>query len=98
MGPLDFLSSVSPLSVSFLCSVMEAVLLTAPISYLNMKENQGVKAASILRNQKQNIDKPIAAILSLNTIAHTKPRSIRCGRAGNRYFSEMPISELYRQF
>jgi len=59
------------LSVSFLCSVMETVLLTTPISFLNMKENQGVEAASILRKQKQKIDRPIAAILSLNTVAHT---------------------------
>lgn len=70
MGLLIFYLLLA-LSVSFLCSVMETVLLTTPVSYLNMKEKQGVKAASILRNQKQNIDKPIAAILSLNTIAHT---------------------------
>jgi len=57
--------------VSFLCSIMEAVLLTAPLSFVTMKENQGVKAASFLRKHKENIDKPLSAILSLNTVANT---------------------------
>lgn len=59
------------LSVSFLCSVMEAVLLSTPLSYITLKEKEGGKAATLLKKQKQNIDDPIAAILSLNTIAHT---------------------------
>jgi len=50
---------------------MEAVLLTAPLSFVTMKENQGVKGASFLRKHKENIDKPLSAILSLNTIANT---------------------------
>jgi CBS domain containing-hemolysin-like protein len=70
MGMLIFYLLLA-LSVSFLCSIMETVLLTAPVSFLNMKVNQGIRAASILRDQKQKIDKPIAAILSLNTVAHT---------------------------
>jgi len=59
------------LGVSFLCSVMEAVLLSAPMSFVNMKENQGVKSATVFKRLKQNIDRPISAILTLNTIAHT---------------------------
>jgi len=59
------------LGVSFLCSVMEAVLLSAPLSFVNMKENQGVKSATVFKRLKQNIDRPISAILTLNTIAHT---------------------------
>lgn len=59
------------LSVSFLCSVMEAVLLSTPMSFITMKEQAGVKSATLLKKLKQDIDKPIAAILSLNTIAHT---------------------------
>lgn len=59
------------LSVSFLCSIMETVLLTTPVSYLNMLERGGVKAALKLRKLKQSIDRPISAILSLNTVAHT---------------------------
>ena len=59
------------LGVSFLCSVLEAVLLSTHISFISMKESQGVKAASLLMKYKANIDRPVAAILTLNTIAHT---------------------------
>lgn len=59
------------LSLSFLCSVLEAVLLSTPISYITMKEKEGNKTAIRLKDYKSNIDKPVAAILSLNTIAHT---------------------------
>lgn len=59
------------LSVSFLCSVLEAVLLSTPMSFITMKEKEGAKNATLMMEQKQNIDRPISAILSLNTIAHT---------------------------
>lgn len=59
------------ISVSFLCSVMEAVLLSMPVSYVNMKISQGDKSAILMKRLKENIDKPISAILSLNTISHT---------------------------
>ena len=59
------------ISLSFLCAVLEAVLLSTPISYINLKETEGANGAKLLRNLKTDIDKPISAILSLNTIAHT---------------------------
>ena len=59
------------ISLSFLCSILEAVLLSTPMSYISMLEEQGVKTASLLKKFKINSDRPIAAILSLNTIAHT---------------------------
>ncbi|MDM8339060.1 CNNM domain-containing protein [Mediterranea massiliensis] len=68
---LVLLYLILALSVSFLCSVMEAVLLSTPMSFITMKEQAGFKSASLLKKLKQDIDKPIAAILSLNTIAHT---------------------------
>ncbi|OFY44603.1 MAG: hemolysin [Bacteroidetes bacterium GWF2_40_14] len=70
MGLLIFYLLLA-LSISFLCSVMEAVLLTTPVSFINIKEGQGNKSAKIFKRLKQNVDKPLAAILSLNTIAHT---------------------------
>lgn len=57
--------------LSFICSVLESVLLSTPISFISMKESEGNKTAARLLDFKNNIDKPIAAILSLNTIAHT---------------------------
>ena len=62
---------VLALALSFLCSVLEAVLLSTPMSFISMKEKAGVKSAGLLKKLKQDIDKPISAILSLNTIAHT---------------------------
>lgn len=59
------------LMVSFVCSMAETVLLSAPVSYINMKEKEGMKSATRLIKLKKNIDRPISAILSLNTIAHT---------------------------
>ena len=59
------------LSVSFLCSVLEAVLLSTPVSFITMKEQEGAKNAPLMIHLKQDIDRPISAILSLNTIAHT---------------------------
>ena len=60
------------LGISFTCSVLEAVLLSTPMSFITMKEQEGGgKSALLLKKYKQNIDKPISAILSLNTIAHT---------------------------
>lgn len=68
---LIFLYLFGALALSFLCSVLEAVLLSTPLSFISMKEEQGVKAAVRLKEYKNNIDRPVAAILSLNTIAHT---------------------------
>lgn len=50
---------------------MEAVLLSTPISYLKSVIKSGDKNAALMLKQKENIDKPLSAILSLNTVAHT---------------------------
>lgn len=59
------------LVVSFICSIMEAVLLSAPVSFLRVKEDEGHRWATKFLSFKNNIDKPLSAILSLNTVAHT---------------------------
>ena len=56
---------------SFLCSVAEAVLLSVSPSYIVHLEQQGSKSASRLKKVKTDIDRSLAAILTLNTIAHT---------------------------
>jgi CBS domain containing-hemolysin-like protein len=61
----------SALITSFLCSIIEAVLLSTPISYLKSKIEKGDKDAESMLKHKENVDKPLSAILSLNTIAHT---------------------------
>lgn len=62
---------VLALCFSFLCSVLEAVMLSTPLSFITMLEREGVRAATRLKAYKQDIDRPISAILSLNTIANT---------------------------
>ena len=59
------------LFISFLCSVLESVLLSTSISFLYVKEESGHKSATTFIKLKNNIDRPLAAILSLNTVAHT---------------------------
>lgn len=59
------------LVVSFLCSILEAVLLSAPVPYLRTKTEAGSKMAAAMLGMKAQIDKPLSAILSLNTVAHT---------------------------
>lgn len=66
-----FVYLIGAISISFLCSVVEAVLLSTPMSFITMKESEGSANAALLKKFKANIDRPIAAILSLNTIAHT---------------------------
>lgn len=62
---------VLSLSVSCMCSVLEAVLLSTTVSFAAQKEEEGHKIASVLKKYKADIDRPISAILTLNTIANT---------------------------
>lgn len=57
--------------VSFLCSILEAVLLSVTPSFLALKEKEGTKSGKLLVNLKKDIDRPLSAILTLNTVAHT---------------------------
>ena len=64
------------IALSALCSTLEATLLSTPLSYITGLEEQGVKGAARLKRLKQNSDRPISAILCLNTIANTVGASI----------------------
>lgn len=68
---LILLYLLGALALSFLCSILEAVLLSTPMSFISMKENKGNKTATLMKRYKNNVDRPVGAILSLNTIAHT---------------------------
>ncbi len=63
--------AVVALAVSFLCSTLEAVLLTVSPAYVAVNAKKGRKSGLILRDLKKDIDRPLAAILTLNTISHT---------------------------
>ena len=59
------------MAISFLCSVLESVLMSTPISFITMREEEGYAPAKRMKSYKQESSRPIAAILSLNTIANT---------------------------
>ena len=57
--------------MSFICSISEAVLLSVRPTYIAALESKGRRRAKILKKLTDNVDRPLAAILTLNTIAHT---------------------------
>ena len=67
---------VAALLISGLCSVLEATLMSTPMSYISSLEAQGLKGAALLKKYKLDIERPISAILVLNTIANTVGASL----------------------
>ncbi|MFQ5537954.1 MAG: CNNM domain-containing protein [Gemmatimonadota bacterium] len=59
------------LGFSFLCSIAEAVILSVSVPYITLLERAGKPSGAILRRLKDDINSPLAAILTLNTVAHT---------------------------
>lgn len=59
------------LGFSFICSVAEAVILSVSQGYILLLEQKGERSGKLLRQQTEDINRPLAAILTLNTIAHT---------------------------
>lgn len=57
--------------ISALCSLFEAVLLSTPISHIEKLASQGRASGWIFRDLRRDVDRPLSAILSLNTIANT---------------------------
>ena len=70
MGLLILFAVVS-IFFSFLCSILEAVLLSVTPTYINLKKKEGKAFANGLEELKKDVDKPLIAILTLNTVAHT---------------------------
>lgn len=70
MALLLFYAFVS-IFFSFLCSILEAVLLSVTPTFVNRLKSEGQPYAQELEALKKDVDKPLIAILTLNTIAHT---------------------------
>ncbi len=87
MLPLFLFLFVS-ISFSFLCSIWEAVILSITPSYINRKTQEGNAIGPQLQALKRDIDKPLAAILTLNTIAHTVGAIGVGAQAGRLYGSQ----------
>ena len=69
--PLLIFYSCLTLGVSFLCSLLEAAILSITPGYVEIHRKQGRPSGDILKELRDRIDRPLAAILTLNTIAHT---------------------------
>jgi len=70
MGLLVFYALIAIFS-SFLCSILEAVLLSVNPTFINIKKKEGKDYVETLEKLKKDVDRPLIAILTLNTVAHT---------------------------
>jgi CBS domain containing-hemolysin-like protein len=84
-----FLAVGLAISISALCSVAEAVLYSLPWSYIEQLRKAGRKSGEILFELRSNIERPITAILTLNTIANTAGAAIAGAAAAAALGSEM---------
>src|SRR5438309_717593 len=57
--------------VSFFCSLFEAVILSTTPAYIEVAVQSGQKSGLVLQSLKKQIDRPLAAILTVNTISNT---------------------------
>lgn len=70
MGLLLIYAAVA-IFFSFICSIVEAAFLSFTPHFLKMKEQEGKSFATEIINLKKDVDQPLIAILTVNTIAHT---------------------------
>ena len=84
MSALIFWATVS-IFFSFLCSILEAVLLSVTPTFINVKKQEGREYAVTLENLKKDVDQPLIAILTLNTIAHTLGAMMSVGLQFDRW-------------
>jgi CBS domain containing-hemolysin-like protein len=66
-----FIYFLIAVGISFICSILEAVLLSLTPAYIKVLKEQKPKIGKLLEQQKKDVDKSIGAILTLNTFAHT---------------------------
>ena len=78
-------SSLLAVVVSLLCSLSEAVLLSVNSIRLETDKNKGISYAKVMSKLNLNINRPISAILILNTIAHTGGSTIAGNAFGDLY-------------
>jgi len=79
------------IAFSFLCSIWEAVLLSITPSYISSKTQSGSSLGKSLQVFKEDIDRPLSAILTLNTIAHTVG-AIGVGAQAGKVFGASNVS------
>ena len=82
---------VLSIAFSFICSVLEAVLLSITPSFIRKQEESNPRLYANLMYFKEDIDRPLSAILTLNTIAHTVG-AIGVGAQASAVFGSTEIS------
>ncbi len=82
--------------ISSACSLMEAVLYSVPTRYVESLTEKGRRGAAIFKSLRETIERPIAAILSLNTIANTAGAAF-AGSAASSVFGHdcLPYFSLF---
>lgn len=84
---LFIIACATAIIVSFVCSVLEATLLSLDDVHLEGKRKEGHRYAEVWQNMRKRIDRPIAAILILNTVAHTGGATV-AGSAFDEIFGD----------
>ncbi len=84
---LLILYAVLSILFSFICSLLEATLLSVTPTFLRIKVKEGKSYAKTLAKFKQDIDRPLIAILTVNTVAHTVG-AILVGVQAEKVFSD----------
>jgi len=91
---LLFLYIILTIALSFLCSIVEAVLLSINPTFIKIKLKEGKNYAKNLLELKNSIDEPLIIILTLNTIAHTVG-AILVGVQAKVAYSELNIESTF---
>ena len=82
------------ISLSFLCSILEAVLLSINTTFIKIEIKEGKNYAKKLSDLKNSIDEPLIIILTLNTIAHTVG-AILVGVQAKVAYSELNLENTF---
>ncbi len=82
------------IGLSFLCSILEAVLLSINTTFIKIELKEGKKYAKNLSKLKNSIDEPLIIILTLNTIAHTVG-AILVGVQAKVAYSELNLQNTF---
>ncbi len=90
------ISVLAVVLISAMCSLFEAVVLSTPLSHIERLAQDGATSGRIFRKLRQNVDRPLSAILSLNTIANTGGAAI-AGAAFLRVYGSEGDYDIYFQ-
>lgn len=96
MATLIFFFVIS-IFFSFLCSILEAVILSITPSYVSRMQNEKPTIGKLLNVYKEDIDRPLSAILTLNTIAHTVGAmgvGVQAGKLFGKHYLNLYLFEI----